>query len=266
MIGRHDSHVVTLSCRPQLDSFKQYCSHSPKPHPPMAGRFAAGRCHAGRAGTDARQFLPRARGWIGRDSDHFENGFADRERGRGRRANGASFLSVLFCVSVLVFVCLSLCLWVFCVRGKIGLWKLRFEFGGWGWELAMNLVEWRQNSLATWNNIFWFFISSVFICFLESSLDSQENAFGIDRNDIIRISAKTGVGVAEIFPAIVRRIKPPPRNLATVRICVCVWKYLFNSPVVSNPSHCCNAIEECKVIGEDVSFSHFLLLHYPTPS
>ncbi len=57
--------------------------------------------------------------------------------------------------------------------------------------------------------LFWFVFRSV--------IRRQENAFGIDRNDIIRISAKTGVGVADIFPAIVRRIKPPPSNLAAVR-------------------------------------------------
>ena len=40
----------------------------------------------------------------------------------------------------------------------------------------------------------------------------MENAFGVDRSDIIRISAKTGVGVAEIFPQLIRRIRAPPEK------------------------------------------------------
>jgi translation elongation factor EF-4 len=39
--------------------------------------------------------------------------------------------------------------------------------------------------------------------------DQMENAFGTDRKDILRISAKSGVGVAAIFPEIITRIKPP---------------------------------------------------------
>ena len=42
----------------------------------------------------------------------------------------------------------------------------------------------------------------------------MENAFGVDRSDIIRISAKTGVGVADIFPQLIRRIRAPPEKTA----------------------------------------------------
>jgi GTP-binding protein LepA len=42
----------------------------------------------------------------------------------------------------------------------------------------------------------------------------MENAFGVDRSDIIRISAKTGVGVADIFPQVIRRIRAPPEMSA----------------------------------------------------
>lgn len=43
---------------------------------------------------------------------------------------------------------------------------------------------------------------------------NQENAFSVDRNDILRISAKSGVGVADLFPQIVRRIRPPEDRAA----------------------------------------------------
>lgn len=37
----------------------------------------------------------------------------------------------------------------------------------------------------------------------------RQAAFGIDPSTILHISSKTGLGVSQIFPAIVDRIRPP---------------------------------------------------------
>ena len=44
---------------------------------------------------------------------------------------------------------------------------------------------------------------------LEKSLDQVESVIGIDREEAINVSAKTGIGINELIPAIIDRIPPP---------------------------------------------------------
>lgn len=44
---------------------------------------------------------------------------------------------------------------------------------------------------------------------LEKSLDQMESIIGIGREEAINVSAKTGVGINELIPAIIDRIEPP---------------------------------------------------------
>jgi GTP-binding protein LepA len=47
---------------------------------------------------------------------------------------------------------------------------------------------------------------------MERSLDQMENIIGIGREEALPVSAKTGVGVDKIIPAIIERIPPPVGN------------------------------------------------------
>ena len=49
---------------------------------------------------------------------------------------------------------------------------------------------------------------------LEKSLDQMENIIGISREEALMVSAKTGEGVEQILPSIIKRIPPPEGDLS----------------------------------------------------
>jgi GTP-binding protein LepA len=49
---------------------------------------------------------------------------------------------------------------------------------------------------------------------LDKSLDQMENIIGIGREEALLVSAKTGVGIDQIIPAIISRIPPPAGDLS----------------------------------------------------
>jgi len=47
---------------------------------------------------------------------------------------------------------------------------------------------------------------------LEKSFDQMEHSIGISRDEALKVSAKTGLGIDQIIPAIIERIPPPEGN------------------------------------------------------
>jgi GTP-binding protein LepA len=63
---------------------------------------------------------------------------------------------------------------------------------------------------------------------LEKSLEQMENILGIPRQEALMVSAKTGLGIDQLIPAIIERI-PPPRGDAAGKLKALIFDSWFDS-------------------------------------
>lgn len=47
---------------------------------------------------------------------------------------------------------------------------------------------------------------------VERALGQMEDVFELDSKDAVRVSTKTGIGIAEVLPAVIEKVRPPEGN------------------------------------------------------